>query len=140
MLHIKSQLDLNPTRTATLYRWSMETLGKRIIKLRRANNLSQEALGELCGVSKSAVSQWESDSTLPDLDTLRRLRAKLLFSLDWLLTGEGDMGSTERTPIQELMRVAQGLPDYAVIKLTSEGGTYSDLIERATKNKPANGE
>ena len=43
------------------------TLGTRIAALRRERGLSQEALGELVGVSRQAVSKWESDSALPDV-------------------------------------------------------------------------
>lgn len=41
----------------------METMGDRIKTLREARRLSQEALGKLVGVTKGAVSQWESGST-----------------------------------------------------------------------------
>lgn len=45
------------------YAGYMETMGERIRRLREAQNLTQTRLGELCGVSKSAVSQWEDGST-----------------------------------------------------------------------------
>ena len=38
----------------------MSTLGDRIKQLRERANLSQTRLAELCGVTKAAVSQWES--------------------------------------------------------------------------------
>ncbi len=41
----------------------METMADRIRTLRKAKGLTQEGLGKLCGVSKSAVSQWEDGST-----------------------------------------------------------------------------
>lgn len=41
----------------------METMGARIRRLREAKGLTQPALAELCGVTKSAVSQWEDEST-----------------------------------------------------------------------------
>lgn len=41
----------------------MESMGERIRRLREAQNLTQTRLGELVGVSKSAVSQWEDGST-----------------------------------------------------------------------------
>lgn len=46
------------------------TLGKRIQELRKKAGLSQEALGEALGVSRQAVSKWESDGGVPELDTL----------------------------------------------------------------------
>jgi transcriptional regulator with XRE-family HTH domain len=45
------------------YAYGMETMGTRIRQLRVARGLTQPELGELCGVSKSAVSQWEDGST-----------------------------------------------------------------------------
>jgi DNA-binding XRE family transcriptional regulator len=46
------------------------TLGEHIQQLRRRQNLSQEALGERLGVSRQAVSKWETGQTLPDTGNL----------------------------------------------------------------------
>lgn len=70
-------------------------MGPRLIQLRRKYKLSQARLGELCGVSKAAVSQWETGGAMPEIKKLLELRLHLDFSLDWLLTGEGDLSSQE---------------------------------------------
>lgn len=46
------------------------TLGLRIQEGRRAAELSQEALGEQLGVSRQAVSKWEADAAVPELENL----------------------------------------------------------------------
>ena len=46
------------------------TLGQRIQELRKQKGLSQESLGEALGVSRQAVSKWEGDNGIPELDTL----------------------------------------------------------------------
>lgn len=46
------------------------TLGQHIQFLRKKAGLSQEALGESLGVSRQAVSKWEADAAVPELDTL----------------------------------------------------------------------
>lgn len=46
------------------------TLGQRIQELRKQNNLSQEALGEKLGVSRQAISRWEMDGAVPEVDKL----------------------------------------------------------------------
>ena len=46
------------------------TLGQRIQELRKRAGLSQEGLGEALGVTRQAVSKWESDNGIPELDTL----------------------------------------------------------------------
>jgi transcriptional regulator with XRE-family HTH domain len=42
---------------------AMETMGDRVRVQRNGRGLTQEQLGKLVGVSKSAVSQWEDGST-----------------------------------------------------------------------------
>lgn len=46
------------------------TLGQRIQELRKQKGLSQEQLGELLGVSRQAVSRWEMDGAVPEVDKL----------------------------------------------------------------------
>lgn len=46
------------------------TLGQRIQELRKQTGMSQEKLGEALGVSRQAVSKWEGDNGIPELDTL----------------------------------------------------------------------
>lgn len=47
-----------------------KTLGGRIQAFRKAAGLSQEALGNQLGVSRQAVSRWESDAAVPELEKL----------------------------------------------------------------------
>ena len=42
------------------------TTGQRIAELRKQQNLSQESLGELLGVTNKAVSKWENGSAKPN--------------------------------------------------------------------------
>lgn len=65
-------------------------MGNRIKELRRIHHLTQDQLGELCGAGKSAVSQWEKNLTQPTLTNILALRDQLGFSIDWLVTGEGN--------------------------------------------------
>lgn len=46
------------------------TLGQRIQELRKQRGMSQESLGDALGVSRQAVSKWEGDNGIPELDTL----------------------------------------------------------------------
>lgn len=46
------------------------TLGRRIQEGRKAACLSQEALGERLNVSRQAVSKWEADAAIPELENL----------------------------------------------------------------------
>ena len=63
---------------------------ERIAAARKAADLTQEALGEKLGVSRQAVSKWESGQAVPDLDTVAKLCLALGFSADYLLFGRED--------------------------------------------------
>lgn len=56
-----------------ILRLVMETLGKRIAKLRREKGLKQDQLAEKLSVSLQAVSKWENDQTCPDIGLLPEL-------------------------------------------------------------------
>ena len=63
---------------------------ERVAAARKAAGLTQEALGEKLGVSRQAVSKWESGQAVPDLDTVAKLCLALGFSADYLLFGRED--------------------------------------------------
>ena len=68
----------------------MNTLATRIKSERKIQCLSQEALGKLVGVSKSAVNQWESGLTKQLVgENLLRTAKALKINPDWLSTGRG---------------------------------------------------
>lgn len=64
------------------------TLGQRIAQFRKTKGLSQEALAELVGVSRQAVSKWELDEAQPDAGKLVLLARALEVSTDQLLLGD----------------------------------------------------
>ncbi len=66
------------------------TLGQRIAQYRKALGLSQEALAELVGVSRQAVSTWELDEAQPDAVQIVLLAQALGVSTDQLLLGEDE--------------------------------------------------
>ena len=66
-------------------------LAARIRRARRIAGLSQQALANTLGVTRSAVSNWESDSVCPATDRLAILATTLQVGFEWLATGRGDM-------------------------------------------------
>ncbi|MGM9550214.1 MAG: helix-turn-helix domain-containing protein [Faecousia sp.] len=61
------------------------SLGEKLAMLRRQSNYTQEQLAELLGVSRQAVSKWESDTAYPETEKLIRLAKLYDCSLDNLL-------------------------------------------------------
>lgn len=61
------------------------TIGEKIYKLRRQKGFSQEAVANAVHVSRQAVSKWERNESIPDLDNVRMLCLVLGVSADQLL-------------------------------------------------------
>ena len=61
------------------------TFSEKLIRLRRREGLSQEALAEALGVSRQAVSRWEQGTALPDGAKLLPCAKYFGVSVDWLL-------------------------------------------------------
>ena len=67
----------------------------RLAALRRQKGLSQEQLAEQIGVSRQAVSKWESAQCLPETETLALLCMALGCSADTLLFGNAATTQTK---------------------------------------------
>lgn len=61
------------------------TLGEKLSIYRKQNNYTQEQLAELLGVSRQAVSKWESDLAYPETEKLIKLSEMYGCSLDYLI-------------------------------------------------------
>ena len=64
------------------------SFGENLQTIRKKNQLSQEGLAEMLGVSRQAVSKWELGEGYPEVDKLLLLSKKLNISLDRLLAEE----------------------------------------------------
>ena len=101
------------------------TLGQRIQELRKQSNLSQEALGEKLGVSRQAVSRWEMDGAVPEVDKLIAMGRLFGVDLNDLLqvaqpgsAGEGEAQAPapeEKAPLRPARR--RRLPALALLAL-----------------------
>lgn len=54
--------------------------------------MSQEALAEKIGVSRQAVSKWETGEALPELNKIIALADVFAVTTDWLLKDEAEVG------------------------------------------------
>lgn len=63
-------------------------LSKQIIRIRKLNNLTQEELANDLNVTRQAVSKWERDISLPDLETIKLISNKYNISIDTLMNND----------------------------------------------------
>jgi len=73
------------------------TLGQRISQYRKNLGISQEALGERLGVSRQAVSKWETGAATPDMENLLALAREFGVSVAEL-TGTPEIVSAPEQP------------------------------------------
>lgn len=62
-------------------------MADRIQYLRKAKGISQEELAEKVGVSRQAVSKWESEQSMPDLEKVIAMSDFFEVTTDYLLKG-----------------------------------------------------
>ncbi len=62
-------------------------ISDRIYELRRSVALSQEEFADKIGVSRQAVSKWESEQSIPDIDKVVKIANFFGVTTDYLLNG-----------------------------------------------------
>lgn len=81
-------------------------LSERITEQRRIRGWSQEELAYRLGVSRQAVSKWESSRSTPDLERIIQMSELFGVTTDWLLKGEIiESYSYEEDPKQQNIRI-----------------------------------
>lgn len=81
------------------------SFGENLQMIRKRNQLSQEGLAEMLGVSRQAVSKWELGDGYPEVDKLMLLSKKLNISLDGLLAGENSTAISENSKPSDIIRI-----------------------------------
>ena len=85
------------------------SLGNKLAEARKKQNLTQEQLAERLGVTRQAVSRWESDTAYPETDKIVRMAQILEVSCDYLLQdGVDEKGKPVTPTVTRLLRQAQG--------------------------------
>ncbi len=73
------------------------TLGDKLAKLRKESNYTQERLADVLGVSRQAISKWESGAAYPETDKLIRISELFDCSLDYLLKDKAEPDNKTQT-------------------------------------------
>lgn len=82
------------------------TTGQKIFECRKKAGLTQEELAEKLGVTRQAVSKWESDSTFPETEKVLELCRLFSLSADELLLGK-EPEAEKKEPSAESGRSAE---------------------------------
>lgn len=64
------------------------TFAEKLKSIRKQTGMSQEQLAEKLGVSRQAVTKWETDAGIPDIENIMAISALFDISIDELLSNE----------------------------------------------------
>jgi transcriptional regulator with XRE-family HTH domain len=64
------------------------TFAEKLKNIRKQAGMSQEQLAEKLGVSRQAVTKWETDAGIPDIENMMAISALFEISIDELLSNE----------------------------------------------------
>ncbi|MCX4364311.1 MAG: class IV adenylate cyclase [Bacilli bacterium] len=109
------------------------TLGERLLKARKEKKLSQAELGEKIFVSDKTISSWESNRTVPDLDTLAKISVLLEVRITDLL-----YGNNLRNDIETEIRIKLSDIEYKNLKLVldNNGKFLKEIHQKDTYYSP----
>lgn len=99
-------------------------LCEKIALYRKKNGFSQEELAEKIGVSRQAVSKWETGDALPEITKLKALADTFNVTVDFLLDEEKTefLFQSELHSVSTLDRYADGI-ESCVDNISSKSGT-----------------
>ena len=117
------------------------SFAKKMIELRKQNGLSQQDLADRLGVSRQAISRWETGAVQPLADSVKSLAQVFQVSTDYLLNDDLDTPTPPPTaqpaPPQEEPKSARkhrkwllalaALAAAAVLVLVTASGTMAYL-------------
>src|SRR5512138_2601518 len=90
----------------------METLGQRIKFARTQAKLKQHEVAAHFGIDRVNISQWESDTTKPDIDRLPALAKLLNTTVEWLIHEAGSPpAQVDEEPFRKPQLVSSFDPD-----------------------------
>lgn len=101
-------------------------LHEKIVLYRKKNGLSQEGLAEKIGVSRQAVSKWETGEALPEVTKLKTLAETFNVTVDFLL----DESKEEYIPQNQVHnrsvmdRYIDGIDNFADKLFNNLGGLF----------------
>ncbi len=110
-------------------------IADKIITLRKKNGWSQEELAERLGVSRQAVSKWESAQSIPDIDKILKLADIFAVSTDCLLRDDIELPTTVAVEPTDAPSAQSAAPSKPLRRVTlDEAHEFLDLRLAASKS------
>lgn len=98
------------------------SIGQKLKDARKKAGLSQEQLSEKLNVSRQAITKWESDKGIPDIENLKNIARLFDVSIDFLLDDGDEIKSAD-------MKESINLEDYEI------HGKFKSKYDAVVKSK-----
>ena len=108
------------------------SFSRRLAKIRKDKNMTQQKMADLIGIHVSQIKRYESGDTQPSLEVLRKIALALNISADMLLFDED-----ERLPIDEFKMQFEALGRFDEEEKRATKMLLDSLILKHTANKLA---
>ena len=107
----------------------MNTLGQRIIELRRKKNLSQTDLARMVGLSYAQIGRYETKGAQPPAEALKKIADALDTNVDFLIYGNSDEKAQSTLKDTELLQQFKALSELD----EKDKNTIKDIIDAFIK-------
>ena len=87
------------------------TLGQRLKAYREKEGLTQEQFAEYLNVSRQAVTKWEHDAGVPDIENLIAISRRMGVTLDELVLGQAAPSPAAPNPAPAASRTIPAVPE-----------------------------
>ena len=105
----------------------------KIKDLRKSKGLTQNELGEMCGVSGVSVYKWETGRVEPDISNIKKLSEIFGVSVNFLLDIAPEFDNEEER--KKIYDMLQQLPDEKLDQVLE----YAKFLTENTNKKQENG-
>jgi len=106
------------------------TIGEKIKEARKSAGLTQEQIAEKLMVSRQAITKWESDKGIPDVDNLKGISSLLNVSIDYLLDNGQDMDTSVIRETIDLSKYEKNAKTQIVMEKYPEAEIWSLIAKQ----------
>lgn len=104
-------------------------LSKKIVSLRKKNNLTQEKLAEKMGVSRQTIYKWETGVVNPTLEYISQLADLFNVSYDFLLNDDVDwLEPVNVAPLAICSKCQKKIYDTSFVNITYKNNHHNEFI------------
>lgn len=102
-------------------------IGDKLKELRIKNSVSQNKIGEICGVSKATVSSWEKNRTKPSIESIKKICDYFNVSTDYLLNHY--VNNNLELELEDLEKIEKLKSAFTIANIDIKDYTIDDLVK-----------